>query len=289
MPKAEGDPRTRDVAGAGRERGDVPAAHPTAESSNVKSAGAATSEDDIPPIHVLEAAQQQDRKEAEDLLAGFDRPGRSPKVKPKERDFVDYYAKKKNPSGVEGGTDRPVSASQPAAAPPRPRQMDVSTVIRPRKREGAPAWLVWPAAGLLMLLIGGAVAYFATSEKAPTAAAAGSAAATLTTGPLTRPGGENIPPPDPPSATATTTTAMTVIEPSPAAPTSAAAPGASAADPGSRGTAKREPRGGAAGAAPAATGGAASASPPNTARAARGATATDDTKPPPRDDFIRDL
>ena len=76
---------------------------PDAESKNVKPA-ASTVQDDIPPVHVLEAAENQERKETEDLLAGFDRPGRGPKPAAKERDFVDYYAKK--PSGRARGAGR---------------------------------------------------------------------------------------------------------------------------------------------------------------------------------------
>lgn len=287
MPKADGDPRTRDVAEAGRDRADVSTGLPNAESSNVKSS-AATSEDDIPPVHVLEAAQHQDRKEAEDLLSGFDRPGRGPKPASSARDFVEYYAKKKGPPGGAANPARAPGAPQAAASSPAAgvKQIDVATVITPRKREGVPAWLLWPAAGLLMLVIGSVVGFLATSDhdRAPGSAKrmGPSGSNSLTGVPLPGTSNDNIPPPDLAAMTGATTTAMTVIEPGTTAPTTASSPDASP-----RGSAKREPRGTAS--APAgATGASTSATQPAGARPPRGTNA-DDPKPPPRDDFIRDL
>lgn len=237
-------------------------------------------------MHVLEAAQQQDRKEAEDLLAGFDRPGRSPKPASNARDFVDYYAKKKpGEAAAERGPGARQPAASPVPAPPRVKQIDVATVITPRKREGVPAWLVWPAAGLLMLVIGGVVAFLATSDRGASASGAKrtGAATSLTGMPVSTAGNDNVPPPDPSTmATGTTTTAMTVIEPGLAAPTTAGSPDAP-----SRGSSKREPRG-ATGVATAASAAGTSATQPAGARVPRGTNA-DDPKPPPRDDFIRDL
>lgn len=295
MGKADADPRARDVADAGRDRANAPdqppappSPPPRAGSPNVKSQSSATSEEDIPPVHVLEAAQKQDRREAEDLLAGFDRPGRSPKPVSKERDFVDYYAKKKkDPSAADAESSR---ASKPIT-PQRVKQVDVATVIKPRthkhKREGTPAWLAWPAVGLLMLAIGGVVAYLGTADRAPTAApgAAPDTATTITVAPVPSAGDDKIPPPDPatPLATGTTTTAMTVVEPSLAT----AAPAPVTAAPGSapRASAKREPRVAPTGGTAATTAGAQAAP----ARTIKSSTATDGTKPPPRDDFIRDM
>lgn len=248
----------------------------------------ATIQDDIPPVHVLEAAQNQERKETEDLLAGFDRPGRSPKAVPKskERDFVDYYARKK-PGGVESGQLRAAAASPSSAAVAAkpPRQADVSTVIVPRKREGMPLWLGWAAVTLGMLLVGWLVAYLATTDARSggageaSATSAASAATTITSGtaPVQANGranaDTNIPPPAPIDAMPTTATAVTVVEAMPSAP--AAVPAAS-------GGRKREGRAAASAGASAAT----AASPTNAARPTNG---TDETKPPPRDDFIRDL
>lgn len=284
MPKADGDPHARDVAGAGPDRQGAPASPSNAESSNVKSAASATIEDDIPPVHVLEAAHRQDRKEAEDLLAGFDRPGRSPKTAPKKRDFVDYYARKKGDSGRESASDRAAASSAAQAA--RPKQIDVATVIKPRKREGMPAWLAWALAAAAMLAIGGVIAYLGTADPRSSTPTGSSAPTSISAMPFQNASNENIPPPDPaaPAATGTTTTPMTVIEPTPGNTPSAAvaSTGSEARVPATspRGVAtRREPRGTPSGAA---------AAPPS-ARTSRGTNATDDTKPPPRDDFIRDL
>jgi hypothetical protein len=281
MPKADGDLSSRDVPAAGR---DV-ASSSRAEAANVKPANA-TVLDDIPPTHVLEAAQNQDRKETEDLLAGFDRPGRGPKPvsKSKERDFVDYYARKK-PGAAESGGGR---AASPVIVPPvdanakAQRQADVATVIVHRKREGVPAWLGWGAIAVGMLVVGGAVAYLATADGAPSVAAptAPSAATTITSAMSPPQGADtNIPLPAPVDPMTTATTLVTaVVEPAPTAP-SVAAP---------RSSAKRDARGGAS--ASAGTNALPSvAAAPTAPAAARPTTATDGTKPPPRDDFIRDL
>jgi hypothetical protein len=270
MSKADRDPRKRDVAGNGRD-----AASPShAESPDVKPVNA-TVQDDIPPVHVLEAAQNQERKETEDLLAGFDRPGRSPKPASKERDFVDYYARKK-PGGADSGGGRAAALASNAAVDANPaRQADVPTVIVHRKREGMPAWLGWAAVAFGMLLVGGAVAYLATSDARPTAVepTAPSAATTITSAgsPPQANADTNIPPPAPVEATTTTATAVTVVEPSPSVPVTAATATPSAARSGTKRDGRAVPSAGTLTTAP------------------RGANATDDTKPPPRDDFIRDL
>ena len=222
--------------------------------------------DEIPPVHVLEAAHKQDRRETEDLLAGFDRPGRGPKKPSPERDFVDYYAKKKG--GPDSG--RPSNAS-PGAGPPR--QIDVSTVVKPRKDKarGMPAWLGWAGAAVLMLGIGGLVAYLATGETRPTAGTTmGPGPATTITGASTpSPSSQDIVPLPAPAEPATTmTTAITVTEPV-----------ATATDAPPRPTGRHDPRG-----APSA-GGVASAQTGNGSTTASSA----QRKPPPRDDFIRDL
>jgi hypothetical protein len=273
MPKVDGDSRSRDVAEPGRDAASTPRAEP----ANVKPA-VHTIQDDIPPVHVLEAAQNQDRKETEDLLAGFDRPGRGPKPASKERDFVDYYAKKKG-SGIDSGSSRPTSSAPPG--PVRAKQADVSTVIVQRKTEGMPGWVLWAAAAL-MLVFGGIVAYLATGDARPTATVptAPSSATTITSAlsPQQTNPDNGIPPPAPadPTATTTTTAPVMVVEPSPtAAPVAAPVPVAAP-----RGSARRDLRNGSNGAPGAATAG---------SSALRGTNATDDTKPPPRDDFIRDL
>jgi hypothetical protein len=268
MTKADGDSRAQGAAGGGRD-----AASPApAESKNVKPA-ASTIQEDIPPVHVLEAAERQDRKETEDLLSGFDRPGRGPKAAPRERDFVDYYAKK--PGGPDSASGRAAAAAR-APVVIREKARDESTVIVRRNRQGVPGWVVFGGAALLMLLVGGVVAYVATADGRPEGAAAGatpsagvaSAATTLTGATTGKPSvkDESIPPPSAASVVAPVAEA-TAVEPSPVV-----AP---------RGAAKREPKAGASGAA------AAAAAP--SAPAVRGTTAVEPSKAAPREDFIRDL
>ena len=266
MPKVDGDSRERDARNA--------ADASNAETPNVKASNAQTSQDDIPPVHVLEAAQNQDRKETEDLLAGFDRPGRSPKPVSHERDFVDYYAKKKSGSGLDSGSGRPTSSAPPpaghagAAGRAGSKQAELSTVVVPRKREGMPAWLSWMGAGALLLLIGGGIAYVATDASSPTSgvSAGPSAATTITAAtPVPHSAFDNVPPPEP-----------AVVEPVPApSPMVTAVTDAPVAKGPARRDRDREPRN--------ATSATAGSSVP------RSGSATGDTKPPPRDDFIRDL
>lgn len=229
---------------------------------------ASTIQDDIPPVHVLEAAERQDRKETEELLSGFDRPGRSPKPAPKGRDFVDYYAKKKG--GAESGAARAVVPAPVI----RMKQGDLSTVIVPRKSEGVPAWAVWGGAALVMLLVGGLVAFLATADGRPEATApsvpsAASAATTLTgaTNPLPTKADENIPPPGPPMSASAEVVVPEVV-------TAAAEPKVVTA-PAARASAKRELR-----AVPSAV--VAPVTPRETS-------AVGPSKPAPREDFIRDL
>jgi len=266
MSKADGDSRAPGAAGGGRD-----AASPAlVESKNVKPA-TSTVQEDIPPVHVLEAAEKQERKETEDLLSGFDRPSRGPKSTPKERDFVDYYARKSGVSGADSGSER-ASGAEPlpgAMLAAGAKAREESTVIVRRKTDGAPAWLVWGGAAMLMLLVGGLVAFLATADGRPEATAASaaaspaasavsavSAATTLTgaTTPKPTAADENIPPP---AAVSPEASEAVTVEPAPAV-----AP---------RGSAKRDPR--------------AAASAP----AVRGTSTAEAPKAAPREDFIRDL
>jgi hypothetical protein len=60
MRKAE-DPRTRDAADRDGDRRAAPSAPSPADSTNVKPSAFATRDDDIPPVHVLEAARDFER------------------------------------------------------------------------------------------------------------------------------------------------------------------------------------------------------------------------------------
>ena len=228
--------------------------------------------DDIPPVHVLEAAQTRDRQETEDLLAGFDRPGRGPRkpASERERDFVDYYAKKKG--GPDSGR-----ASGPVVVV-GPRAEEIATVVKPRRIRGSmPGWVAWAGPGLVMLSLGGVVAYLALGNDARSSAGprtGPSAATTITAATTSIPASRDlVPPPAPPDPTTTTTTPITVTEPPPAEPSQRAA---GRRDP--RGVSNTASASSAASAAAAATGNAAT----TTATSA-------DRKPLPREDFIRDL
>lgn len=261
MPKVEGDPRTGDAAAAGKDA----RSSSNAESPAVKRPADRTVPNQVPPMHVLVAAERQDRKETEELLAGFDRPGRGPKKSGADRDFVAHYAKKKG--GPDSGR---APASGPAAATLAPRQIDVVTVIKPRQTESAPAWVVWLGAAILMLGVGGVVAYVATGDARPNASTPTASIATTTISATTpmQSSRDVIPAPAPPEPTTTTTTPVTVTEAAP-----------SADPPAPRPSRRRDPRSAPSGAS-------------TMGAAAAGATAASSIaapKPPPRDDFIRDM
>lgn len=161
---------------------------------------AETTPEPIPPVHVLEAAQRQERKETEDLLAGFDKPGRSPRRNP-SGDFVDYYARKKEGRPV-GTPSTPSHEVRPVGRP------DASTVIIPRKKP-MPWWMPYAAVTAIMMTLVGAIAYIATSDgptkttpNVPSASATTSSALPVSTTTTTI----DIPPPDPPTMTQVVTT-----------------------------------------------------------------------------------
>lgn len=193
--------------------------------------------DEVPPVHVLQAAHHQERKETEDLLAGFDVPGRGPKKPAAERDFVDYYTKKKG--------------DRSSAAPTGSRRDDVLTVVRPRHdpaRRAPAGWVTWLGLAVLMLGIGGLVAFLATEEPGVRAAGSGAATITAASPPALESNRDAIPPPDP---VAPAELAPTTVTSEPAAPrTRAYVSGATSSE------------------IPATSG---------------------VRKPPPRDDFIRDM
>ena len=177
---------------------------------------AETTPDVIPPVHVLEAAQQQDRRETEDLLAGFDRPGRSPRRVP-SGDFVDYFSKKK------GERDAGARSSVPTAkAGQGVGRRDAETVIIPRKKE-MPAWVLWVGAAAVMVTLGASVAYVATADapERPSASSVPSAATTITSAlpvatATATTSTRDIPLPDPVATTTEIVTAAPAPAPAPA-------------------------------------------------------------------------
>lgn len=237
---------------------------------------AATHPDPIPPVHVLEAAQDQEKKETEDLLAGFDRPGRGPTKPVEERDFVEYFTKKSEPRVATPGPGA-VRAAEPA----RPKQAEISTVVVPRDR-GKPGLGTWLTAGAVMVMLAGAVAFFATKDDPKTTPSVG-AATTITNAsppPTTRTSNEDIPPPPPASEVSGQAVVPSVdptVEPPSMRPLANVAPSGS-------GPKKRDPKG------PASGTGAGTGTAATTPQTSTGAPmVVPSTKPPPRDDLIRGM
>jgi hypothetical protein len=148
--------------------------------------------DDIPAIDIIEAAARKEREETEELLAGFDRPGREPR-KARKKDFVAHFAGEKT------------------APPPAEERVDTArkkaTFVVPRERE-VPLWLPWVGLAALMILFGGLVAFLATGEPTPTATKpTPTSVTTITSAPkaTTTMRTEDIPPPPPSTATANAT------------------------------------------------------------------------------------
>ncbi|MBS2011773.1 MAG: hypothetical protein JST00_02570 [Deltaproteobacteria bacterium] len=251
---------------------------------------AATHPDPIPPVHVLEAAADQEKKETEDLLAGFDRPGRGPKKPEGERDFVEYFAKKK---GDARGTPTPPPAgvrAGAAAQPARPKQVDIATVVVPRDKK--PALAPWLIAGALMLATGGVVAFLATRGDGDANArkTAGVGATTTITNasppPSTQSSHDEIPPPPPASEVATSTTEPASAAPPVESPSSSTRSTASASASGS-GAKKRDPKSGGSASSASGSGPSPAGTTPVTSTGAP--MVAPSSKPPPRDDLIRGM
>ncbi len=86
-------------------------------------------------------------KETEDLLAGFDRPGRTPRVPPVKRDFVDYHLGKRRSS----------PPPRPSPVPHRAAR-DLPTAIIPGQKRKLPSWVPWAVLLLVMSVLGVLVA-----------------------------------------------------------------------------------------------------------------------------------
>ena len=183
-------------------------------------------------------------KETEDLLAGFDRPGRTPRVPPVKRDFVDYH--------LDKGRSNPAPRS-PGLAADRARR-DLPTAIIPGHKRRIPAWLPWGA--VLVAMSGGGILVAAALAGPPNAGSSGAttvgastspvpnATTTLASGtpavdPTTGPA-RDIPPPPPSTAGAAATdspdpeptSAVATASPNVAQPTAEARRSAATTSPG---------------------------------------------------------
>ena len=150
----------------------------------------AKDDDQDPRLQDLEAREEKEKRDARELLAGFDRPGRGPKP-PQSGDFVAHFS---------GKNERPVAKPKPK----RDRSREEATFVLPKKKRIA-LLLPWFGAAALMLLLGFLVAFVATRDPDNRASQVPSATTTITSVMRTR---EDIPPPDPalPPAQATETT-----------------------------------------------------------------------------------
>lgn len=104
-----------------------------------------------------------EKKVTEELLSGFDRPGRTPRTpRVRSRDFVDYYS----------GRD---AAMKDDAPPPSKREETKShekpTVIVPR-RNNVRATMTWVVAVVGMILFGATIAVLSTPQVPPSSSAA---------------------------------------------------------------------------------------------------------------------
>lgn len=152
-------------------------------------------------------------KETEDLLAGFDRPGRTPRVPPVQRDFVEYHL------GSKGTAPR---VRAPQLAPESDRELrEVSTAIVRRRKRALPRWAPWAGLAFGMALTGvlamkvlsspseGSRSVTVSSPSAAMTISSGMAAFEPTSGPE-----RDIPPPPPlPTATVTTPTDSVTVTP----------------------------------------------------------------------------
>jgi hypothetical protein len=110
------------------------------------------------------ASRAAEVKETEDLLAGFDRPGRPGRARtPSQRDFVDYHLDRQRSSDPDL-RGRPSQEPPPSAGRER-RQLP--TAIIPRTERRFPTWVPW-AALLLVMSIGGVLVAAAVASPSPT-------------------------------------------------------------------------------------------------------------------------
>ena len=119
--------------------------------------------DPLPSNEALEADVARERREAEDLLAAFDRPARGAarSVPSGGPGFVEYYA---GDPGARTAAPAPRAHRRPV---PAPRQADLATVVKPqRRRPSIPPWLFWAGASASMLGLGFVVAVLTTRDPA---------------------------------------------------------------------------------------------------------------------------
>jgi hypothetical protein len=96
-----------------------------------------------------------EKKVTEELLSGFDRPGRTPRTpRVKSRDFVDYYS----------GRSAPAPSAPPAKAQPEETRSHEKPTVIVRRRNNVRATMTWVVAVVGMILFGVTVAVLATPQ-----------------------------------------------------------------------------------------------------------------------------
>ena len=146
--------------------------------------------EDIPPVAEIEARDEQERLATRDLLAGFDRPGRSLKAREAKRsgDFVAHY------SFAPGANAANAANAAKPAPPPRERKREAPTFVL-LKNTRSPAWPTRLAAAALTLAFGALIAFLALRASSAERADLESGPSATTTLSVTRSRRE-IPPPE---------------------------------------------------------------------------------------------
>jgi hypothetical protein len=165
---------------------------------------------------------EAERKETEYLLAGFDRPGRTPRTPPVRRDLVEYHLGRRS-------SDPDVRS----AASIEREKRGLPTAIIPKGRV-FPPWMRWaallvvmPLAGVLVVTLIMTPASKSAEKPTSTTFALPSAATTITSGMTVadwRGPERDIPPPPPSAERATTTNESPTAAPSATPPRASAPP-----------------------------------------------------------------
>jgi hypothetical protein len=126
-----------------------------------------TEQDDVPPTDVLVAAEEREKKETEDLLAGFDRPARDPRRRA-NGSFASYYA---GPREEATTPDPPGAGPAPVSTPALTSDAGATRVL-PKGPTTKDVLLI--ALALVVAALIGTVALLFTLRRSPAPAAAAS-------------------------------------------------------------------------------------------------------------------
>ena len=126
---------------------------------------------DDDPKQAARARAAAERKETEDSLAGFDCPGRTPRMPAVRRDFVDYFQKERPSAAPRAQSAAPPpptpQPAQPGPGPSSEQRRAVPTFVSRKERIGFPVWLAPAALLFAMPTAGGVIAYVAHERTPP--------------------------------------------------------------------------------------------------------------------------